>query len=90
MGIAGIWELGITEDRLPSWSIPMAPPVMQRFHKPAAEKRPVMILSDEAWGDWLRAKLEETARTMLRPIEAELLRIRPDPMPVGCPTDSLL
>jgi putative SOS response-associated peptidase YedK len=95
MGIAGIWERGIKESGLPSWSMSMLTinadghPVMQRFHKPADEKRSVVILPDDAWGDWLRARSEAAARAMLRPTEADLLRVQPDPLLVARATDSL-
>lgn len=95
MGIAGIWERGIKAEGLPSWSMSMLTinadghPVMQRFHKPADEKRSVVILPDDAWGDWLRARSEEAARGLLRPIEADLLRVQPDPLLVARATDSL-
>lgn len=96
MGIADIWERGIKAEGRPSWSMSMltinadGPPVMQRFHKPGDEKRSVVILPDDEWGDWLRAKSVETARGLLRPIEANLLRVRPDPLHVSRATDFLL
>jgi len=40
--------------------------LMVRFHKPADEKRSVVILPDAAWGDWLRARNPETACAHLR------------------------
>jgi putative SOS response-associated peptidase YedK len=95
LGIAGIWERGIKEDGLPSWSMSMLTinadghPVMQRFHKPADEKRSVVILPDDAWDDWLRARSEEAARELLRPTEADLLRVQPDPQQTTRATDSL-
>ena len=76
MGIAGIWERGIKEDGLSFWSMSMLTvnadghPVMQRFHKPADEKRSVVILPDDTWGDWLRAKSEGAARALLQGFDA--------------------
>ena len=68
MGIAGLWEH--REDKAGDlhWSMTMLTinadghPLMQRFHKPGDEKRSVVILPDEAWGDWLRAKSVDAAR----------------------------
>ena len=76
MGIAGLWEQRVGESSRPSWSMTMLTinadghPLMQRFHKPGDEKRSVVILPDDAWGDWLRAKSEEAARGFLRLFEA--------------------
>ena len=95
MGIAGIWERGIKAEGFPAWSMSMLTinadghPVMQHFHKPADEKRSVVILPDDAWGDWMRARSEEAARELLRPTEADLLRVQPDPLSVARATDSL-
>ena len=56
----------------PTWSMTMLTinadyhPLMRRFHKPEDEKRTVVILPDDAWGDWLRTKSENTARALLR------------------------
>jgi putative SOS response-associated peptidase YedK len=85
MGIAGIWERRVTGDDLPSWSMSMLTinadrhPVMGRFHKPEDEKRSVVILPDDAWGDWLRSKSEAEARGVLAMFEPELVRVAADP-----------
>ena len=85
MGIAGIWAHRETADGLPTWSMSMltinadGDPVMQRFHKPEDEKRSVVILPDERWGDWLRAKSEEEARTMLTIYPADALSVEAAP-----------
>lgn len=72
MGLAGIWERSLKDDGRPSWSFSMLTinadndPVFRRFHKPEDEKRSVVILPDDAWGDWLRCKSEgEAARSWL-------------------------
>ena len=60
----------------PHWSMTLLTinadghPLMQRFHKPGDEKRSVVILPDEAWGDWLRAKSESAARAFLQGFDA--------------------
>jgi len=51
------------------------------MHKPGDEKRSVVILPDEAWGDWLRAKSEAAARGMLTLAAVDLLRARADLLP---------
>ena len=62
-------------------------PVFRRFHKPEDEKRSVVILPDDAWGDWLRCKSEDAARAMLegrprrwsrRPILGDAMRLARD------------
>tara|TARA_R110001583_G_scaffold191912_1_gene357789 strand:- start:8905 stop:9567 length:663 start_codon:yes stop_codon:yes gene_type:complete len=81
MGIAGIWSRREEADGLPTWSMSMltinadGDPVMQRFHEPEDEKRSVVILPDERWGDWLRAKSEEEARAMLTIYPADALSV---------------
>ena len=87
MGIAGIWERRLKDDGLPAWSMSMLTinadghPIMGRMHKPGDEKRSVVILPDEAWGDWLRAKSEAAARGMLTLAAVDLLRARADLLP---------
>ncbi len=101
MRCAWCWSIGasttsgVKADGLPSWSMLTLTvnadghPVMQRFHKPGDEKRSVVILPEDAWGDWLRARSEEAARGLLRPTEADLLRVQPDPPHVSRATDTL-
>ena len=85
MGIAGIWERRLHGDGRPSWSMAMLTinaddePLFQRFHKPGDEKRAVVILPDEAWGDWLRCKSAVAAQALLRPFDAAALVACPDP-----------
>ena len=76
MGIAGIWARRERDDGLPRWSMAMLTinadghPLMRRFHKPEDEKRSVVILPDDAWGAWLRAKSEGAARALLQGFDA--------------------
>ncbi len=85
MGVAGIWGRRVKDDGLPGWSMSKltinadAHLLVQRFHKPGDEKRSVVILPDDAWGDWLRAKSEEAARGMLRPFESGRLKAEANP-----------
>jgi len=78
MGIAGLW----TGWKAPSGEILRSytmltinadtHPLMQLFHKPTDEKRMVVILPDEQYGDWLSAGQDE-CREFLREYPAELL-----------------
>lgn len=84
MGIAGLWERQLKDDGLPSWSMTMLTinadndPVFRRFHKPEDEKRSVVILPDDAWGDWLRCKSDGEAFAMLS-VSRFALQAEPDP-----------
>lgn len=84
MGIAGLWERRLKDDGLPSWSMTMLTinadndPVFKRFHKPEDEKRSVVILPDDAWGDWLRCKSVGEAGAMLTS-SGLALNAEPDP-----------
>ena len=85
MGIAGLWERQLDEAGQACWSMTMLTinadghPLMQRFHKPGDEKRSVVILPDEAWGDWLRAKSEESARRFFQRFDADAFTAEPAP-----------
>ena len=85
MGIAGLWERKADEAGEPHWSMTMLTinadghPLMQRFHKPGDEKRSVVILPDEAWGDWLRAKSESAARAFFRGFDSGAFVAEPAP-----------
>lgn len=78
MGIAGLW----TGWKAPSGEILRSytmltinadtHPLMQLFHKPTDEKRMLVILPDEQYGDWLSADQDE-CREFLREYPAELL-----------------
>lgn len=75
-GLAGIWEVrpGINGDAW--WSYSMLTinadghPLMQRFHKPHDEKRSVVVLADDAWGEWMMASAEKDVRSFLKPFDA--------------------
>lgn len=83
MGIAGLWERKFGESGQSSWSMTMLTinadghPLMQRFHKPGDEKRSVVILPDEAWGDWLRTRSEDAARGFFRLFEPSQFAAEP-------------
>ena len=71
MGIAGVYRLGLTKTGHKLWSFSMLTvnasghPVFQRMHRPQDEKRMVLILDEEDYGDWLTCD-EPKARTYWR------------------------
>lgn len=82
LGIAGLWS---------SWRSPKGEivhsftmlttnadkhPLMSQFHKPADEKRMVVILPEYRYGDWLRASPEESGE-FFRMFAAEGLVVEP-------------
>ena len=79
MGLAGLWS---------SWKSPQGElihsftmltinaeqhPLMNKFHKPADEKRMVVILPPEHYGPWLQASADQS-RAFLRQFPASLLK----------------
>ena len=78
MGIAGLWTGWKTPDGEILRSYTMLTinadthPLMQLFHKPTDEKRMVVILPDDQYGNWLSCVGEES-REFLREYPAELL-----------------
>jgi len=81
MAIAGLWERKSWGDGQPSWSFTMVTvnadehPVMRRFHKPADEKRSVVILPEDRVDEWLNADNEEQVRALLELYPAAGLEI---------------
>lgn len=66
MGIAGIWDCWQPDKGDPVFSFSMLTvnadehPLMRQFHKPADEKRMVVILPEDQYGDWLAASPSES------------------------------
>jgi putative SOS response-associated peptidase YedK len=56
-------------------------PLMRRFHRPGAEKRSVVILRPEEYGDWLGARSTDEARSFLNLFPAEEMAAEPKPLP---------
>lgn len=83
MAIAGLWERKPWEEGVPSWSFTLltvnaeAHPLMRRFHKPADEKRTVVVLNGPALDAWLEADSGEDMRALLRPCADDLLVAAP-------------
>ncbi len=87
LGVAGIWEVKKDGGNgLPLLSFSMLTinaddhPLMQRFHKPADEKRMLVILEPERYDDWLHAPLEEAPDFFVRyPAERLVAKAAPKP-----------
>ena len=83
MAIAGLWERKPWEDGLPSWSFTLltvnaeAHSLMRRFHKPADEKRTVVVLHGHALDASLKAGSAEDMRVLPRLCADELLVAEP-------------
>ena len=85
LGVAGIWEYRKDgPNGLPLLSFSMLTvnadehPLMRRFHKPDSEKRTIVILPEERYGDWLSCSVEE-AEEFLIPFPAERLKTHAAP-----------
>ena len=80
MGIAGLWARWRSPQGEVIYSYTMLTinadthPLMRMFHKPVDEKRMVVILSPDRYGDWLCAAPEHSMAFM-QPVDAELLRV---------------
>jgi putative SOS response-associated peptidase YedK len=78
MGIAGLWASWPSPkgDILHSYTMLTinadSHPLMHKFHKPTDEKRMVVILPDDQYGDWLNVSNEE-CRGLLKEYPADLL-----------------
>lgn len=83
MGIAGLWECRQEGDNL-RYSFSMLTinadthPVMKHMHEPGEEKRMVVVLDPDDYGDWLHAT-PENAFQWLRQYPAERLAAEPAP-----------
>lgn len=52
-------------------------PLMSRMHKPADEKRSVVILRPDDWEEWLTTSNVESARMMLQLYPADVMFAEP-------------
>lgn len=70
LGIAGLWECWEQKGVEPVYSFTMLTinadthELMHNFHKPEDEKRMVVILPEERYGDWLAAKPDQSMEFM--------------------------
>ena len=85
LGIAGLWSAWKSDKGDIVFSFTMLTinaathPLMQNFHKPADEKRMVVILPPERYQEWLSAKPAESMKFML-PFSADALQASAVPM----------
>ncbi|SIO50405.1 Putative SOS response-associated peptidase YedK [Burkholderia sp. GAS332] len=56
-------------------------PLMKRFHKPGAEKRSVVLLRPEEYGDWLGSSSTDEARSFLNLFPADEMLAEGAPKP---------
>jgi putative SOS response-associated peptidase YedK len=79
MGVAGLWSvwkdpLGAAVHSFTMLTINAdAHPLMNQMHKPGDEKRMIVILPPDRYGDWLQASARESEE-FLRPWPAQALR----------------
>ncbi|GAA5172313.1 SOS response-associated peptidase [Viridibacterium curvum] len=83
-GIAGLWEHRFADEGPARWSFTMLTinadqhPLMKRFHKPDDEKRSIVVLSPDDYPDWLNARTDAEARSLLQPFDAQDFVAMPD------------
>ncbi|MFJ9531273.1 SOS response-associated peptidase [Herbaspirillum sp. NPDC101396] len=81
--VAGLWRAWEEENGAFSFSFTQITveaaehQLMKRFHKPGAEKRSLVIVPRESYGDWLSCRDPQVARSMLTLYPAELMKARP-------------
>ena len=86
LGMAGLWSWWKSPEGAVIHSYTLltinadAHPLMKQFHKPADEKRMVVILAPHAYQDWLDAPAAQTVRFM-QPYPADRLIATPEPDP---------
>lgn len=89
MGIAGLWDCWQPDKGDPVISFTMLTvnadghPMMQQFHKPSDEKRMIVVLPDNRYGDWLAASVAESMDFMklysAEELEASALEVAKPP-----------
>lgn len=62
-------------------------PLMKRFHRPGDEKRSVVVLRPEQYGDWLSSRSVDEARSFLNLFPAEEMAAAPAPKPRRVPKE---
>ncbi|WP_175922183.1 SOS response-associated peptidase family protein [Burkholderia latens] len=83
MCVAGIWRTLKGVEGTPRHAMSMITvnaddhPIMSRMHKPAEEKRSVVILPPDDWEEWLTTLNPESARAMLRLYPSDDLVVEP-------------
>jgi putative SOS response-associated peptidase YedK len=87
LALAGLWRQWTEEDGSLSLAFTMLTvnadehPLMKRFHKPGDEKRSVVIVSPDRYGEWLSCTSTDEAGSFLQLYPAELMQAEPYPPP---------
>ncbi|BCG05528.1 DUF159 family protein (plasmid) [Paraburkholderia sp. PGU19] len=87
LAIAGLWRQWKEADGSLSLAFTMLTvnsdehPLMRRFHKPADEKRSVVIVPPSGYADWLSCRSADEARSFLQLYPAEAMHAEPYPLP---------
>jgi putative SOS response-associated peptidase YedK len=55
-------------------------PLMGRFHAPEDEKRSVVVVAPERHAEWIGARREDEARTLLAPLDPAEFTAEPAPL----------
>lgn len=85
-GLAGLWEERKKDDGASWYSFTMLTinadehPFMRQFHKPGDEKRSVVVLPDDQWETWLKAKDDTAIRRMLNDFDPKIMQGKPAPI----------
>jgi len=83
--VAGIWRSWTEEDGSQTYSFTQITinaddhPLMNRMHKPADEKRNLVIVPESCYDDWLNCQNPELARSFLTHYPAESMKAIPYP-----------
>lgn len=86
--VAGIWRSWNEPDGKPSYSFTQITinadqhAIMRRTHKPEDEKRCLVIVPQEEYGNWLSCRQPEMARRWLANYPADKMLLEPKPLPV--------
>ena len=86
MGIAGLWERWKSPQGAVLHSFTMltvnadAHPLMRHFHKPQDEKRMVVVLPEDRYGDWLEATAAQSASFLTLYPAQDLVTQAPEPL----------
>jgi putative SOS response-associated peptidase YedK len=85
--IAGLWRAWDEPEGGQSLSFTMLTvnandhPLMKRFHRPGDEKRSVVVLRPEEYGDWLGSRTTDEARSFLNLFPSDEMAAAPAPKP---------
>jgi len=85
--VAGLWREWTEPDGTKSWAFSQLTvnadenPLMKRFHKPADEKRALVIVPEDEFDNWLTCTETEVARSFFALYPADKMTSREAPIP---------